>query len=704
MRARTVAAFSASVAFAVAACPGKTPVNPEKIIPDAAVVGGTADAAVTPPKQMTLADAGIVPEWMNAQANPCDDFFQYACGGFLASEEIPADRSSWGAIAIVDKRAQEFLREVLEGAAADAKGDPTLTKLGDYFAACTDLETIDAAGATPIQPLLDEVAKVKDGKTAAAAVVALQASAVSAVFGSYPIADFGDATQVILGLDQSGLGLPDRDYYVKTDAAIKATRAQYQAHVGRMLSLLGWNAKAIKAGVADVMRIETALAKLQQTKVQRRDPHALYHRIDRRGLEKAAKAFPWGSYLAALGIPDVTAITVHDPKYFTAITKLLGKEKPAAWRNYLTWMVLHHTASDLSKPFRDEAFAMEQVFSGAKEQPPRWRQCVEQVDSGLGELLGQSFVAAKFSAEAKQEAVDMTKAVFDTMDRQLDVLPWMDDATRVAAKQKLGKMIALIGYPDTWRSYDFEVRRDDFFGNLRGANRFEMTRQYGKIGKPVDRFDWQMTPPTVNAYYDPTLNEIALPAGQLQPPFFGGTFHPAVNFGSTGGGTIGHEMTHGFDDEGSQFDADGNLRDWWSKDTKAQFAEATSCVVDQFSEYEAINGLKLDGKLTAGENIADIGGVKLGFQAYQAWRDAEATPPPASVDGLSDDQLYFLAYAQSWCAKRTPESAEMRVHTDPHSPPEWRVNGVIVAQPGFGPAYACAAGTPMNPEDKCEVW
>jgi len=698
------ALLCSAAALGLAACPSKAPVIPDKLIPDASVAVAVPDAAPVEEPRMSLADSGIVPEWMNAQANPCDDFFQYACGGFLATEEIPADRSSWGAIAIVDKRAQEFLRQVLEDAAADPKGDASLGKLGDYYAACNDLTAIDAAGIKPIDGLLAEIAKVKDGKTAAAAVVALHASAVSALFGSYPTADYGDATRIILGLDQGGLGLPDRDYYIKNAGSMKETRELYKAHVGRMFALLGWDAKAVKAGVADVLRIETALAKMQQTEVQRRDPHALYHRIDLKGVKKAAKAFPWDGFLAALGIPDVTTITVHDPKYFTGVTKLLGKEKAPAWRNYLTWMVLTHTADDLSQPFRDEAFAMEQVFSGAKEQPPRWRTCVEQVDGALGELLGQAFVAARFSPEAKQAAVEMTQSVFDTMDRQLDVLPWMDDATRGPAKDKLGKMIALIGYPDTWRTYDFEVRRDDFFGNVVGATRHEMKRQYGKIGKPVDRFDWQMTPPTVNAYYDPTLNEIALPAGQLQPPFFGGTFHPAVNFGSTGGGTIGHEITHGFDDEGSQFDADGNLRDWWSADTKAKFAEATSCVVDQFSKYEALPGLTLDGKLTAGENIADVGGVKLGFQAYQAWRSAQATSPPAAVDGISDDQLYFLAYAQSWCAKRTPESAEMRVHTDPHSPPEWRVNGVIVDQPGFGAAYSCAIGSPMNPGNACEVW
>jgi predicted metalloendopeptidase len=294
--------------------------------------------------------------------------------------------------------------------------------------------------------------------------------------------------------------------------------------------------------------------------------------------------------------------------------------------------------------------------------------------------------------------------VLAAMRTELDHLPWMDDPTRTAAKQKLEKMAYLVGFPDQWRKYEFEVTRTDYAGNVRAATRFELARQLAKIGKPVDRFEWHMTPPTVNAYYDPSLNELALPAGQLQPPFYGLTFHPAVNFGSTGGGTIGHEMTHGFDDEGSQFDADGNLRDWWSKSTKDNFAAATKCVVDQYAQYEAVPKVKLDGKLTAGENIADNGGVKLAFQAYQAWKAQQKQPPPAQVDGYTDDQLYFLAYAQSWCDKMTPEVLEMRAHSNPHSPPMWRVNGVIVNQPGFGSAFKCAAGTPMNPSKPCSVW
>jgi predicted metalloendopeptidase len=481
---------------------------------------------------------------------------------------------------------------------------------------------------------------------------------------------------------------------------MKKTRAVYLAHMARMFALAGLPATA----AAEAFRIETQLAKWQQDEVERRDPHKIYHRVERAGLDRDAKPFPWGDYLGALGIGAVTQITVTSPPYIAHVAKLIATEKPTALAAYLTWTVLRSAADELSKPWVDEAFAMQKELKGVKELPPRWRRCVNRVDGDLGELLGQSYVKARFGGDAKTRAVDLTKAVLGAMRVELDALVWMDDATRAAAKAKLDKMAYLVGFPDKWRTYDFEIRRTDYAGNLRAATHWEIARQLRKIGQPVDRFDWQMSPPTVNAYYDSSLNEIALPAGQLQAPFFGATFHPAVNFGSTGGGTIGHEMTHGFDDEGSQFDGDGNLKDWWSKGTKSKFGEATKCVQDQYSKYEAIPKVHLDGKLTSGENIADIGGVKLAFQAYQAWKAMQPQPVQAKIDDFTDDQLYFLAYGQSWCEKVTDAQLETMAHANPHSPPKWRVNGVIVNQPGFASAFKCAAGTPMNPGKACSVW
>ncbi len=471
-----------------------------------------------------------------------------------------------------------------------------------------------------------------------------------------------------------------------------------------MFKLLGGSGVPATAA-RDVMRIETAIAKVQQDEVTRRDPHAVYHRVDRDGLvAKVAPKFPWATYFATLGIPTVTAISVSSPSYFSAIDALIQSEPPAALRNYLTWTVLADSAEELGKAWVDEAYTLQKELDGVQAVPPRWRRCVYRTDEDLGELLAQSYVASRFAGDSKSRAVDLTKAVLGAMRVELDALSWMDAPTRAAAKAKLDRMAYLVGFPDVWRSYGFEVGRTDFAANVRAATAWELARQLAKIGKPVDRLDWQMTPPTVNAYYDSSLNEIALPAGQLQAPFFGATFHPAVNFGSTGGGTIGHEMTHGFDDEGSQFDGEGNLRDWWSASTKANFATATKCIVDQYAQYEAVPNVKLDGKLTAGENIADNGGVKLAFQAYQSWKAAQKVPPPTNIGDYSDDQLYFLAYGQSWCDKMTPEALETMAHSNPHSPPKWRVNGVIVNQPGFATAFSCKTGAPMNPGKQCSVW
>jgi putative endopeptidase len=660
--------------------------------------------SAAPAGPMTLADSGIVPDWIDASADPCADFFQYACGKFVETAQIPSDRAQWGALTLVGQAQEDFLHELLEKAAKAPGNDPTLKKIGDHYAACMDEAAIDKAGLTPIAPLLQKIDAITDAKDVPAIIAQLHSVDVRPFFDLSPAQDFVDATQEIASLDQRGLGLPDRDYYLKSDGNLKKVRDAYVAHVERTFLLAGAAAADAKAATADVMRVETALAKLAQDKVTRRDPRAVYHRVERAGLKKAAPNFPWDAYFETLGLGAVTQISVNDARYFTGLDKLLRSEKLPAIKHYLAWTLLHATSKDLSRPFVDEDFTMTKVLTGQQELAPRWRRCVTRVDNDLGELLGQPYVAVRFAGNSKQLAIDLTEAVREAIRAEIDRLPWMDDATRAAAKAKLDKMGRLVGYPDTWRNYDFTISRTDFMANVAAASHFEVMRQLAKIGKPVDKKEWGMTPPTVNAYYDPSMNQIALPAGQLQPPFFGATFHPAVNFGSTGGGTIGHEMTHGFDDEGSQFDGDGNLRDWWSKATSKKFKAATKCVQDQYARYEAVPGVHLNGKLTSGENIADIGGVKLGFLAYQAWRAQQKTPPPAKVGDYSDDQLYFLAYAQSWCMKTTPEQLENQARTNPHSPAKWRVDGVIVDQPGFGPAFTCKAGTPMNPGNACSVW
>lgn len=657
-----------------------------------------------PPPTMSLADSGIVPAWLDRDADPCEDFFQHACGGFVATAEIPADRSSWSAIQTVVQSQETFLRETLEAAAADPGDDPLLRQLGDYYAACTDEAAIERAGLAPIADLLRAADSVRDFPTAVAAVTTLHASGIFALWEIGPLQDFADATQVIAGLDQSGLGLPERAYYLEDDGNLPKVRAAYRDHVMRLLTLGGRKPAAAPAAADAVLAFETALAKAQQSDVARRDPRAIYHRIDRGGLTKAAPSIDWDRYFQALGIGHVTQVTVNDPAYVAAVAAFLTRTPAATLRDYLTAQVLDATAPLLTRALVEEDFTMTRALTGQQALAPRWRRCVNRVDDDLGEALAQPYVRARFSAAARQEASELVVAVKAAMKDELATLPWMDDASRAAAAGKLETMDALVGYPDTWRAYTFAVRRDDFAGNVRAARAFEQARRLATIGKPVDRHDWGMTPPTVNAYYDGSLNQIVLPAGQLQPPFFGATFHPAVNFGSTGGGTIGHEMTHGFDDEGRQFDAHGNLREWWSAATTAAFTTATQCVIDQYAGYEAVPGVHLDGALTAGENIADIGGVKLAFLAYHAWRARQATPPPAMIEGYSDDQLYFLAYAQSWCSKDTPERLETMAHANPHSPPRWRVNGVIADQPGFAAAFECRAAAPMAPANACTVW
>ena len=679
------------------------------LIVTAAACSGPARTAPPPadppaPSTMSLADSGIVPAWLDRAADPCQDFFQHACGGFVATAEIPADRASWSAIQTVVQSQETFLRDTLEAAAANPGDDPLLRQLGDYYAACTDEDAIERAGLTPIADLLRTADSVRDFPTAVAAVTALHASGIFALWDVGPTQDFADATQVIAGIDQSGLGLPEPAYYLEDDGNLPTVRAAYRAHVMRLLTLAGRKPAAATAAADAVLAFETALAKVQQSEVTRRDPRAIYHRVERAGLAKAAPSIDWDRYFQALGIGHVTQVTVNDPAYVAAVAALLKQTPAATLRDYLTAQVLDATAPLLSRALVEEDFTMTQALSGQQALAPRWRRCVNRTDDDLGEALAQPYVRARFSPAARREASDLVVAVKAAMKAELATLPWMDAASRAAAAGKLETMDALVGYPDTWRAYTFAVRRDDFAGNVRAARAFEQARRLATIGKPVDRHDWGMTPPTVNAYYDGSLNQIALPAGQLQPPFFGATFHPAVNFGSTGGGTIGHEMTHGFDDEGSQFDARGNLREWWSPATTAAFAEATQCVIDQYAGYEAVPGVHLDGALTAGENIADIGGVKLAFQAYHAWRARQAAAPPAQVEGYSDDQLYFLAYAQSWCSKDTPERLETMAHSNPHSPPRWRVNGVIADQPGFATAFACRPGAPMAPANACTVW
>ncbi len=680
----------------VAACSADAPppVAPPPVIP-------APTSSAPPPRVVPLNQAGIQASWLDKQADACQDFYQLACGGLIKSVEIPADQSRWGPAQELQLRTEELLHAMLERAAKQPSEDPVQKKLGAWFGACMDEPAIEKAGLAPLKPLLAVVDKVKDRRSLDAAIIELHRHGIFPLFSISSQQDFKDASLVIAGLDQDGLGLPDRDYYLDDDAKTKETRAFYRGHVERLLVLGGEKAPAAKRAADEVMRIETALAKLAQDKVSRRDPYKIYHKVDRKGLEDAAKGFPWGEYFQRLGFPDIRDVSVNSVPYFQGVDALLAKEKPAAWRSYLRMRVLASQASHLGKAFVDERFSLRQKLNGQKEIEPRWKRCVQSADGALGELLAQEYVREKFDAASKQAAEDLIKSVRHAMKAELGSLAWMDAATRTAAEDKLAKMNDKVGYPVKWKPYDFDVKPAAYAENCLASDVYELARSLKKVGRPLDRTEWQMTPPTVNAYYDSSLNEMVFPAGILQPPFFDKGFAAAVNFGSTGA-VMGHELTHGFDDEGSQFDGLGNLRNWWSDVTSKQFKEETRCVIDQYGAYEALPGVKLNGELTLGENIADIGGLKLAFSAF---KDAQkASTERIASDGYTEEQLFFLAYGQSWCEKDRPEVLDLMVKTNPHAPTRFRVDGVVSDVPAFADAFACKEGTPMRPAKICAVW
>jgi endothelin-converting enzyme/putative endopeptidase len=593
------------------------------------------------------------------------------------------------------------LREILEASSSpDANRTAVNQKIGDYYASCMDEKAIEAKGADPLKPQLDRIANISSKAELADAASVMSIDNV--LFRFYSIQDYRDASQVVANADQGGLGLPDRDYYLKTDSKSEELRKAYVAHVQKMFELLGDKPDTAATEAQTVMRIETALAKGSMTRVERRDPKSLDHKLSSGDLRKISPDFQWDVYFTKVGLPSLGSLNVSAPNFFKTLNGEIDKESLPDWKTYLRWHLVHASAAQLSSPFLNENFAFYgKTLQGQQELKPRWKRCTEYVDDYLGEALGQAYVEKYFPPEAKQKALTIVNEIRTAMEQDINSLDWMSPVTKQQALTKLHAMANKIGYPDKWRDYSkLEIVRGDNLGNVDRARQFEFNRQLGKIGKPVDRGEWDMTPPTVNAYYDPQMNDINFPAGVLQPPAFDPESDSAPNYGDTGG-TVGHELTHGFDDEGRQFDAKGNLRDWWTADDAKKFEQRAACISNQYSNYTIIDDIKINGKLTLGEDVADLGGVLL---AYMAWKADTKDQKLESIDDLTPDQRFFVGYGQSWCGHVRDESKRLRATVDPHSPEKYRTNGVVSNMPQFQEAFHCKAGQPMVNANRCRVW
>lgn len=631
---------------------------------------------------------------MDADTNPCDDFYRYACGGWIDATELPADQPRYGRFQSLAEGNQEALRAILE----TDEG-----KLGTFYGACMDAEAVEAAGLSALEPVMSAIAGLKKRSSLPEVAGMLAAHDVSTLFAFQIGPDHKDPTLNIAHLSQGGLGMPDREYYLEEGPQADALRAAYTAHVAQMLDAAGLSGKAAPGVVA----FETALARASKPRDQMRDPAKQYNRISREELAALTPGFDWGKYFTAVGLPEVEALNVYPPEFFTAMSEAMKKARVDTLRAYLAWQVLHESASQLPAAFVESDFVFfRKTLAGQAEPTPRWKRCVRATDALLRDELGQLYVAEHFSSDNRSVALEMITGIEAAFEAGLPGLSWMDDETRGRAVEKMKAIVNKIGYPERWRSYDGVDIGKDHLANVLVASKHDKTRRLSQYGKPVDKQEWHMSPPTVNAYYNPPYNEMVFPAGILQPPFFSASYPMAMNFGGIGM-VMGHELTHGFDDQGRKFDGAGQLTEWWNETAVTKFEERAQCVDDLYSSYEVQPGVRLNGKLTLGENIADLGGIKQAHQAYLAWAEANGEDPRAqAIEGLTAEQLMFVAFGQIWCSKSTPEVDKMYALTDPHSHPRYRINGPLSNLPGFWEAFSCEEGTPMHPpaDAVCEVW
>ena len=640
----------------------------------------------------------------------CQDFYSFANGGWLKRTPIPPAYSNYGSFNEVGDRNEALLRSAVEDDAAavangSAKRGSNEWKVGTFYSACMDTTRIASLGLTPLQPTYDVIDRIHSTSDLTNSLGTLARMGAGGVFGFGPGPDAKNSQEIIANVGQGGLGLPEREYYFRTDARSQSMRDAYVAHIERTLVLSGETADKAKADAQMIMSLETKLAQLSMSRVDMRDPNATYHKMQLADVQQIMTHVDLGRYLSQVGAGHVTTVNVGQPVFLKGADSLLAAVPVEDWKTYFRWHATNNALGTLSAPYEAEAFRWAQVSSGATEQLPRARRCVAVTNAALGEVLSQEYIRRNFSPAAKARAVKMVENLQAALREQVKQLPWMSEVTKVQALEKLDAYVRKVAYPDTWRDYSkLQVTPGAYADNIRAAREFTREIAWGKLGKPVDRAEWGMSATIVNASYSPSQNGVTLPAGILQPPFFDPAADDAVNYGGIAA-AIGHEMTHGFDDQGRQFDAKGNLRDWWTADDATKYNAQAQLVVDQFNSYTVVDSAThVNGKLTLGENIADLGGLKI---AYIAMEKAMAqNGRPANIDGFTPEQRFFLSWAQIWRRNIRPEAARTQVNTDVHSPAKWRVNGPLSNMPEFKAAWGCSAGDAMVRADnlRARIW
>lgn len=644
---------------------------------------------------------------LDKNTSACTDFYQYATGGWLAKNPIPAAFPTWGVDSALEDQNREILRTILEAAAKNtnaAKGSSE-QKVGDFYDSCMNEARIETDGLTPLAPEFARIDKIKDQRTLQEEIAHLHSIGINALFLFGSTQDAKNSSEVIAEVWQGGLGLPEGEYYFKTDDKSKEIRDAYVKHVAKMFALMGDDTAKADAAAQTIMNFEMKLAEAWMSRVERRDPQKVYNRRTLAQLKTMAPNFDWSAYFKNTGVSQRSDANVGQPKFVERLNQQMTAIPLPDWKTYLRWRLINGTAATLSKKFVDEDFDFKgRVLTGTTELLPRWKRCVNAADNEMGEALGEVYVKQAFPPEAKRRALDMVSNLIAALRSDLTTLSWMSDATRKQAITKLEAFIRKIGYPDKWRDYSaLKVDRGPYVTNILRADNFETQRQLRKIGQPVDKTEWGMTPPTVNAYYNAAINEIVFPAGIMQPPFFSVGYDDAINYGAMGA-VIGHEMTHGFDDQGRQYDASGNLANWWTDEDMARFKERAECIVKQFDSFQVEPGLFENGKLVQGESIADLGGLVIAYAAFQ--KSMEGKPRPANIDGFTPEQRFFLGYAFSWATNVRPEFARLMVATNPHPLPKFRVNGPLANFPAFAEAFQCKAGDAMvrAESERCQIW